>query len=647
MTMREGDAADALTLLFPRPQRMRLLGGQWRLPLLVTCDAAADMRVGPALAWLQQAVQARGHQWQGAEASQAHIRLRLEGPASGPERAPSASDSPLPIQGNALTRGYRLAIAEEGLSIVATSAAGLQHAVCTLVQLIALAAGDPGQLLLPRLELEDWPDFPVRGVMLDVSRDKVPTLQTLQALIDRFARWKLNQVQLYMEHTFAYADHARVWQDASPLSAEEVRALDAYAAARHIELVPNQNSFGHMHRWLRHDAYRALAECPLGFEHPWNWTGEPYGLCATDPASLSFLERLYDELLPNFQSRLFNVGLDETIDLGCGRSKAACETRGTEQVYLEFLKEVHARVAERGHTMQFWGDVIVNRPSLVAALPRDAIALEWGYEADHPFAEHLALFQKAGLDFYVCPGTSSWNSIAGRTENAIANLARAAREGHAAGASGLLITDWGDHGHLQPLSVSYLGLLLGAGFSWNVADAERASELDVPRLLDTHAFFDTASVLGKVAYDLGNTYREAGSLRPNASVLFWSLIKPERLFSPPGVTRETLESTLAYLERVSDPLPRARPRSAEGPIVIEELGWARDLLGFACRLGMLRASNERDSIAELPFAPRATLARELTLLIERQRHVWLARNRPGGLADSRARLETTLRALRS
>ena len=78
----------------------------------------------------------------------------------------------------------------------------------------------------------------------------------------------------------------------------------------------------------------------------------------------------------------------------------------------------------------------------------------------------------AGLDFYVCPGTSSWNSLAGRTRNALLNLAAAAREGREAGARGLLITDWGDFGHLQPLPVSYLGFLAGAGFAWNTASAE-------------------------------------------------------------------------------------------------------------------------------------------------------------------------------
>jgi hexosaminidase len=626
------ERADPDLPLFPRPQRLRWRAGRWVLPSQVVFDAPAALQVAPAWEWIREALQARGHRLErsSAASSAVHFRVAL-----------------VPSPGSAISsQRHALTVGPDGLWISCSDSAGLQAALATVAQLLTLAEGRDGQLELPWLELEDWPDFPVRGVMLDVSRDKVPELRTLYALVDRLARWKLNQLQLYMEHTFAYPGHERVWRDASAFTPEEVRALDAYCAERHIELVPNQNSFGHMQRWLVHEPYRALAECPEGFEHPWSPRGEPYGLCATDPASLVFLRSLYSELLPNFRSHLFNVGLDETLDLGHGRSREACAARGTERVYLEFLQAVQRQVHEHGHVMQFWGDIIVKRPDLIAELPRDAIALEWGYEADHPFAEHLALFRAAGLDFYVCPGTSSWNSIAGRTENAIANLALAAREGKAAGAVGLLITDWGDHGHLQPLCVSYLGLLLGAGFAWNVADAERPFEIDVPRLLDLHVFHDSNGVLGRVAHDLGNAYREAGSPRANASVLFWSVVKPERLFSPAGVTQQTLERTLRYVQRVSEPLLRAHPTSAEGELCVRELGWARDLLCFACRLGILRCSlADRDALTTLPVSERAELADELRELIGRHRTLWSLRNRPGGLDDSASRLEETLRAL--
>ena len=167
-------------------------------------------------------------------------------------------------------------------------------------------------------------------------------------------------------------------------------------------------------------------------------------------------------------------------------------------------------------------------------------------------------------------------------------------------------------------------------------------------------FFDATGVLGRVAYELGNTYRHAGSLRPNASVLFWILIKPERLFEPAGVTRASLEHALAHLEQAGEPLPRARPReqpglgigARDGGLICDEFAWARDLLRFACHLGIARSTlSDRDNVASLPASVRAELARELSPLLEQQRALWLARNRPGGLDDSARRLEQILASL--
>jgi hexosaminidase len=179
----------------------------------------------------------------------------------------------------------------------------------------------------------------------------------------------------------------------------------------------------------------------------------------------------------------------------------------------------------------------------------------------------------------------------------------------------------------------------------------------VPRLLDHHAFGDSAAVLGRAAHDLGNAYREAGSLRPNASVLFWILIKPERLFSPAGVTRESLEHALAYIEQAGGALGRARPgtralatslpgAAREGARAVAELTWARDLLSFACRLGLAHGSlPDTASLALLPAARRAELRTELIPLIERHRALWIDRNRDGGWSDSARRLERIVEAL--
>ncbi len=526
-------------------------------------------------------------------------------------------------------QGYRLEIDAAAIRLLAATPAGAFYGCQTLMQLIEQCGAT-----LPGLEIEDWPAFPDRGVMLDVSRDKVPTLATLELIIDELARWKFNQVQLYTEHTFAYRQHPEVWADASPLTGADVLALDAFCRARFIELVPNQNTFGHLRRWLIHPRYRQLAECPDGCDTGdpvWGVFEEPFSLAPTNPASLQLVQSMFDELLPHFTARRVNVGCDETIELGLGYSRAAVAERGRGRVYLDFLLAIYRDLKRRGRSMQFWGDIIMEHPELVGDLPRDVLALEWGYEAEHPFAQHGAAFAAAGVPFYVCPGTSSWNSVAGRTHNALANLANAAANGLRHGARGVLITDWGDNGHWQPWPVSYLGLAWGAVWAWRGA----ADGLDVRDLLNTVVLRDSTSVLGAALYDLGAVDQIFGAPQHNATWLFRTLQSaPALVRSFPALSLERLRAADDYLQAVLERLPHARPQRADAALISAELTWAGRMLQHACRRGTWILS---DDAALLP-----ALRSEITELIAEHERIWLARNRPGGLRDSAARLHTLL-----
>jgi hypothetical protein len=146
---------------------------------------------------------------------------------------------------------------------------------------------------------------------------------------------------------------------------------------------------------------------------------------------------------------------------------------GKGRVYLDFVKEIHRLVASHGRTMQMWGDIVMMHPELISELPDGIIVLEWGYRAEHPFDAHCEKFARAGVPFYVCPGTSTWNTFAGRTGNAMANLRNAAGNGRKHGAIGFLNTNWGDHGHTHPLSACYPGFAYGAGLEGIIAEYKR------------------------------------------------------------------------------------------------------------------------------------------------------------------------------
>ncbi len=522
---------------------------------------------------------------------------------------------------------YELSISDKGVQIDGGSPHGVFNAVCTLIQIVEQSAGR-----LPFLSISDAPDFPNRGVMLDISRDKVPTMSTLLDLVDMLASWKVNQLQLYTEHTFTYRNHPAVWEHASPMSEQEIMELDRFCRVRFIELVPNQNSFGHMDRWLKHPRYRDLAECPEEAAAHW-WGQGPFSLNPTDPRGLALLRELYDELLPNFSSRQFNVGCDETFDLGEGRSREACEARGAGRVYLEYLHKLHDEVRGRGLTMMFWGDIIVQHPELITELPKEAIALDWGYEADYTFEENAEAFAAAGIPFYVCPGTSSWNSLAGRTDNAIGNIQNAALSGLKHGAIGLLNTDWGDRGHWQYLPASFLGLAYGAAMAWSV---QANQDLDLPNALDLHAFKDKAGIMGRLAYDLGNVYRIPGIEPHNESLLFTILQAPlAQTREIGGLTRDALDKTLDALDRSIEPLEQARMHRSDAELIRLEFENAVRLLRHGAQRGLLALGSDREPSSQI----KRLLDADIRQIMRAHGDLWLARNRPGGLQDSLARME--------
>jgi hexosaminidase len=462
---------------------------------------------------------------------------------------------------------------------------------------------------------EDYPDFPVRAYMLDISRCKVPKMAQLRRLVDALAALRYNQLQLYMEHVFAYPQHATVWAEASPMTADEVRELDAYCQARHIELVPNQNSFGHMERWLRHPEYRSLAECPDGFMHPIAGPREFGSVLYPGDESLNFLAGLYDELLPNFTGERLHVGCDEPWELGQGRSSEAVTERGKQRVYLDFLRKIESLVASRGKVMHYWADILLERPELIAEAPAGAIPVIWGYAVDHPFAEQCALLAENGMAFQVAPGDASWKCFSGRLETTLQNQRLAAREGLRQGAGGYVLTHWGDLGHHQPWPMALPALVIGGQLAWNAA-AEVEQGLAATM---NHLFFhETSPILAEVLLDLGRLDSRVPPIRVGS----WFYEALMREVETP-LAAENSARLLDQLNILDSRLETAQPKAEDG-------AWLRDemRLGIAMTRWAIRRNGGR--------AEQAAWQQARSALMHDFETIWLRRNRPGGLRESLA-----------
>jgi hexosaminidase len=605
--------------LLPAPRVLKLQAGQCLLPEtgVLLMDASLD-RATVMLPLAERLMET---------AAEAGIELEL---STGPRKHPRLLILAEPtdeIPDN--PEAYTLSISKGAIKIGYGKPGGLRAGIATLRQLLRQYGRK-----LPCLDITDYPDFARRGVMLDISRGKVPNLATLLDLVEHLADFKINEFQLYIEHTFAYRNYEEVWSGWGPITGEEVLLLDARCRELGIDLVPNQNSFGHLRYWLENPGLKKLSEV----DEPYEGTGGtflryPTTLAPENAGTLPFIRELYDEFLPHFTSRLFNVGCDETWDLGRGQSKEICEARGKHQVYVDFLKKIYKEVKGRGRQMMFWGDIIMHEPELIKELPEDTIALNWGYEANHPFEKETAIFGSSGRPFYVCPGTSTWMTLIGRLDNALPNLELGCSTGRKNGAMGCLICDWGDGGHPQPLAVSWIPYLAGASMSWC---QETYSEKLLGPVLSREVFHDPTGNMAKAAFGMGFAHLKFKYLAPNitpfGSVIAAPIPETKELMCRDGlkyyarIPEKNIHAAVGELEKQRGVLKRSEPTTIEGEVLKLELEVASQMALESCHIMLWQQALVAGKRSEgRQMARRGVKA--LGLIDEAVREYWPIRNK--------------------
>lgn len=422
---------------------------------------------------------------------------------------------------------YHLEINTNEIQISYSERNGAYYALVTLGQILKQC-----NTSLPCYKISDEPALSVRGYLLDISRGKVPTLEDLCNYVDLLSSLKYNQLQLYVEgFSFAYPSFTEVWKDTTPITGEEIRYLDSYCKERGIELVPNQNSLGHMADWLARDEYRHLAELEPGSSRYINT------LDATNPESLELVTALMDDMLPFFTSSIFNVNLDEPYDLGKGKNKELAEEKGNAYIYMDYLKRLYERVTARGKEMYMWGDILASHPETLEELPKDITVLDWGYEAYAPFAKRAADLKEHGIPFILCPGTSVWTTLTGRTDNMMGNILNAATSAIDYDAKGVLVTAWGDDGHIEYRPLNETGITYASACNWGRLDT---TEEEVADYLNTYVYQDNAKKTAQIILDIGRLYHLEEYPMFNGTIASLILLMEE--LSPEKLT-ETLTNT--------------------------------------------------------------------------------------------------------
>lgn len=359
--------------------------------------------------------------------------------------------------------GYELKIAEESVHITAEGPAGAFYAIQTLRQIFK-------EERVPYLHIKDKPDFKYRGFYQDVTRGKIPTVETIKKLIDTMAYYKLNSLQLYVEHVFEFEESKALWESAGYLTGEELREIGEYCKENFIEFIPSLSTFGHMCELLNQPQYRHLRVLN-DYKDSVNFWWDRMSHHTIDPLqaeSFALVKSLINQYAPQFESDIFNICCDETFDL----KKYAEEGLDVGKLYLDFTKKIISHVQSLGKKVMMWGDVLLEHPEIISEFPEDVMFLNWYYDTDvENMEEKISRFAGLNRRQIVCPGTTAWNRFCERVETEEINIVKMIELGHKYGAEGVLNTNWGDWGNPGSLELCMYGLVLGAEKSWS-ADTE-------------------------------------------------------------------------------------------------------------------------------------------------------------------------------
>jgi len=497
--------------------------------------------------------------------------------------------TPLTLQvGSGTEEGYRLRIGEEEIAVSAPGPAGAFYAIQTLRQILA-------QGPVPCLEIRDCPDFPIRGFYHDETRGRINTVARVKALIDDMARFKLNSLQLYVEHVFEFRETAAITPHSGCYTKDELQELDEYCRERFIDFVPSLSTFGHMNDILNQPQYRHLRVLNDYTPAPnrWNDRMRHHTIDPRNPESIQLVQSLMDQFAPCFTSDWFNICCDETFDL-----LTATEDPG--KLYVGFVKQILSHIKSLGKKAMMWADILLQYPETIGDLPQDTMFLNWYYRTDPvKMEEKIAALAHLGCNQIVCPGNTVWNRFCECYSAEVVNILGMIRLGHKYGAKGVLNTSWGDWGHTCNPELGMFGLVLGAAASWNV-ETENDEALH--------------SAVNTLLY---------GSPRGMETLQRVSAIHDKVLWT--GFVRSVFGEETPWVE------------AGDLPEILEEYRAVRSLLEGECweadayREGFLLALDAICVMAQRGTPAESRLV-EVESFLARYREVWLRDNKPSELS---------------
>lgn len=353
------------------------------------------------------------------------------------------------------SQAYIIKITPKKIILQAATEQGLFYARQSLNQIIKYqnVTTEKTEFEIPCMTITDWPALEYRGWMDDVSRGPVPTMDFIKKEIRALAAYKMNFFQLYTEHVFKLESHPDI-APTDGLTAQEIKELTEYAKQYYVEFMGNQQCFAHAEKTLRIPFYYdEIGDTKNNFD-------------PSNPKTYKFLEDVFNEVAPAYESEYFNINCDETEGLGSGKAKEYIEKIGKDEAYCEHINKVYDILKKHGKTVMMWGDIIAKNPAMIDRLPEDIQFVVWSYGARDSFMEMLRPFKESGHTFWVATGANCWSTVFPDIQTYMKNIANFARDAYVSGAKGLMNTAWDDYGESM-FSSTWHSMTWAAEMAWN------------------------------------------------------------------------------------------------------------------------------------------------------------------------------------
>jgi len=488
---------------------------------------------------------------------------------------------------------YALSITPKGVKITGRSSASVFYGVQTLLQMIE---GRGESAYLPEVEIRDWPTTAYRATLVDVAGEgPMTTVKEIERQIDFLAKWKGNLYCLYVESNIELSGYPLLNPDAH-YTKSEIREIIDYAAARHIDVVPSVELYGHLHDLFRTEKYSDLADFPHGGEFN-----------PSNPKVKVLLDDWIAQLTELFPSHYFFVGFDETWAIQEAADKAGAGATPV-QLFIDQLSYVTDALQRRNKTVMPFADIMVKFPGIISRLPKGLIAIPWCYSAD-PDPEYkywLNPLAEQHVPMMVASGVNSWVEITPNYDVSFENIDTLLAAGRRANTLGLINTLWTDDDQVL-LRMSWPGIAYGAIAPWQSEPVDRSrfflqySQIVYPSAAAEHlaeAFSSLKSA--EVAFET------AAGRASNIEV--WKDPFEPAMLARMAAERESLRQTRLLAETAEEHLLRAQSLGVPSDQLADLLVGAR-LLDYA-GMKFIYALEINDRWAALPAHPTRDQVRD-------------------------------------